>query len=224
MLWCVSIGNQARGHQLELRNMNVGEGTKFQGCSDGETCANTPGNAVLFDDAPLKLLDLSRCQFSERGQGYPHPGSNGLVTRPLEREDYSKGYLSLLSQLTKVGEYDRDTYNAQFDRMKALPEMYYVVVIEDVSLRRVIASATLVMELKFIHNAACRGRIEELVVDAEYRNLHLGSYLLELLTVLSREIGAYKITLDCKEHLEGFYRKYGYVNEGQLYLSQRFHE
>lgn len=182
------------------------------------------GNGVLFDDAPLKSLDLSTCQFSERGQNYPHPGRDGLLTRPLEREDHSKGYLSLLSQLTKVGEYSSETYNAQFDRMKALPGVYYVVVVEDVSRQRVVASATLVMELKFIRNAACRGRIEELVVDKEYRNLHLGSYLLELLTTLSKELGAYKITLDCNELLEGFYKKYGYVNEGQLYLSQRFHE
>ena len=181
-------------------------------------------NEALFDDSPLKSLNLSKCQLSRRGQEYPHPGGSELVTRPLERQDYSKGYLSLLSQLTKVGEYNKETYEAQFDRMKALPGVYYVVVVEDLSRERVVASATLVMELKFIRNAACRGRIEELVVDTEYRNLHLGSYLLELLTTLSRELGAYKITLDCDQSLEGFYRKYGYVNEGQLYLSQRFHE
>lgn len=179
---------------------------------------------ALFDDTLLRSMDLSKCQLSERGQNYPHPGGDGLLVRPLEREDYTKGYLSLLSQLTKVGDYDRKTYDAQFDRMKALPGVYYVLVIEDVTSQRVVASATLVMELKFIRNAATRGRIEELVVDNEYRKLHLGSYLLELLTVLSRELGAYKITLDCKEELEGFYKKYGYVNEGQLYLSQRFHE
>lgn len=191
---------------------------------DREKHVCTVSAAALFDDTLLRSIDLSRCQLSERGQNYPHLGSNGLLVRPLEREDYTKGYLSLLSQLTKVGDYDRETYDAQFDRMKALPGVYYIVVIEDVSRQRVVASATLVMELKFIRNAASRGRIEELVVDSEYRKLHLGSYLLELLTVLSRELGAYKITLDCKEELEGFYKKYGYVNEGQLYLSQRFRE
>lgn len=195
---------------------------------NGETAPNagTTSKDVLFDGAPLKSLDVSRCQLSNRGQNYPHPSSerDELLTRPLERGDYSKGYLSLLSQLTKVGDYTKDIYEAQFDRMKSLPGMYYIVVIEDLSRQRVIASGTLVMELKFIRNAARRGRIEELVVDSEYRKLHLGSYLLELLTALSRELGAYKITLDCKETLEGFYKKYGYLNEGQVYLSQRFHE
>ena len=99
-----------------------------------------------------------------------------------------------------------------------------MVVVEDLSRGALVASGTLVMEHKFIRGAATRGRLEELVVDSEYRNLHLGSYLLELLTVLCRELGAYKMTLDCKTELEGFYGKYGYKNEGQAYLSQRFHE
>ena len=197
----------------------VGINSKLNGMAVGErdvASAATTDNDVLFDDASLKWLDLSTCQLSA--------GSDGLVARPLRREDHAKGYLSLLAQLTKVGDYTREIYEAQFDRMKALPGIYYVVVIEDVPRQRVVASATLVMELKFIRNATCRGRIEELVVDGEYRSLHLGSYLLELLSELCRKLGAYKITLDCKEELEGFYCKYGYVNEGQVYLSQRFHE
>ena len=189
----------------------------------GEECHASVSEDVLFDDAPLKALDLSKCQFVSRGQSYPDLGGDGLLARPLEREDYAKGFLPLLSQLTKVGEYSRDKYEAQFDAMKALPGAYYVLVVEDVPRQKVVATATLVMELKFTHNACRRGSIEELVVDKEYRNLHLGSYLLEILTVFSRGLGVYKITLDCKEPLVGFYKKYGYVNEGQAYLSQRFY-
>ena len=199
-------------------NWRMGESTSGEVVGGG-------GSEVLFDDSLLRSLDLSRCRLAERGQAYPHPGvSDALLTRPLERGDFSKGYLSLLSQLTRVGDYARETYEAQFDRMKALPGVYYVVVVEDVPRQRVVASATLVMELKFIRGAATRGRLEELVVDSEYRNLHLGSYLLELLTALCRRLGAYKMTLDCKRELEGFYAKYGYTNEGQAYLTQRFHE
>lgn len=179
---------------------------------------------VLFDDAVLKRLDFSTCQFAERGQNYPNPGGADLIARPLERGDFAKGFLPLLSQLTRVGDYGRETYEAQFDAIKALPGTTFIVVVEDYSKQRVVATATLLLELKFIHHAAKRGRIEDLVVDEEYRHLRLGSFLLELLTVLSRELGVYKVTLDCKLSLEGFYKKYGYVNEGQLYLSQRFRD
>lgn len=191
---------------------------------DAETCAAVGSSPdALFDDSVLRSLDLSRCKLAARGQAYPRL-SDSLVTRPLERDDFDKGYLALLSQLTKVGDYSREKYEAQFDCMKALPGVYYVVAVEDVDRGRVVATASLIMEHKFIRGAATRGRLEELVVDSEYRNLHLGSYLLELLTELCRQLGAYKMTLDCKPEVEGFYTKYGYTNEGQRYLTQRFHE
>lgn len=182
------------------------------------------GEDVLFDDSVLRRLDLSDCRLAERGQSYPNPGGDGLVARPLAKSDFEKGYLSLLSQLTRVGDYDRETYEAQFDAMRRLPGVHYIVVVEDVARQRVVASASLVIELKFIHHAAKRGRFEDLVVDKDYRNFRLGSYLLELLTVLSRELDVYKITLDCKEALAGFYGKCDYISEGQLYLSRRFRD
>ena len=182
------------------------------------------GGEALFDDSVLRSLDLSRCKLVARGQGYPYL-SDSLRARPLERGDFANGYLSLLSQLTRVGDYPREKFEAHFDRMRALPGVYYTVVVEDVDGgRRVVGTATLVMELKFIRGAVTRGRLEELVVDSEYRNLHLGSYLLELVTELCRGLGAYKMTLDCKPEVEGFYSKYGYTNEGQRYLTQRFHD
>jgi glucosamine-phosphate N-acetyltransferase len=189
----------------------------------GETEGLDGGGEALFDDSVLWSLDLSRCKLAARGQGYPCL-SDSLRVRPLERGDFAKGYLSLLSQLTRVGDYPREKFEAHFDRMRALPGVYYTVVVEDVDLGRVVGTATLIMELKFIRGATTRGRLEELVVDSEYRNLHLGSYLLELVTELCRGLGAYKMTLDCKPEVEGFYSKYGYTNEGQRYLTQRFHD
>ena len=189
----------------------------------GEECPSTDKD-TLFDDAVLKRLDLSSCRFSERGLEYPNVDRGDLVARPLERGDFAKGFLSLLSQLTRVGSYGRETYEAQFDAIRASPGVTYIVVVEDRSKGRVVATGTLLMELKFIHDAAKRGRIEDLVVDEAYREHRLGSFLLELLTSLGKELGAYKITLDCKEDVMGFYKKYGYDNEGQLYLTQRFRD
>ena len=189
----------------------------------GEQCPSTDKD-VLFDDAILKGLDVSACRFSERGMEYPNVNGGHLVARPLERGDFAKGFLPLLSQLTRVGNYGRETYEAQFEAIKASSGVTYIVVVEDRSKGRVVATGTLLMELKFIHNASKRGRIEDLVVDEAYREHRLGSFLLELLTTLGKELGAYKMTLDCKDDVAGFYKKYGYDNEGQLYLTQRFRE
>lgn len=178
----------------------------------------------LFNDEPLRKLDCSECSFSkEHGLCYPEVGK-ALRARPLERSDYGKGYLDLLTQLTKVGSYSKLKYESHFDAMKQMTGCHYIVVVEDTEIAKVVASATLVVEKKFIHGAVNRGRIEDVVVDKDYRNLHLGSFLLELLTVLSRELGCYKVTLDCKPEMEGFYKKSGYLNEGQLFLTKRFHD
>ena len=178
----------------------------------------------LFNDEPLRRLNLSECLFSkEHGVFYPEVGK-AFRARPLERSDYDKGYLGLLSQLTKVGDYSKAKYESHFDAMKQMTGCHYVVVIEDTEIAKVVANATLVIEKKFIHGAVNRGRIEDVVVDKDYRKLHFGSFLLELLTVLSRELGCYKVTLDCKSEMEGFYQKFGYVNEGQLFLTKRYHD
>lgn len=196
---------------------------------------SSPDPNVLFNDGLVRGLDFSKCSCAQKhGLSYQNPGARDgreLIARPLERTDFSKGYLSLLSQLTKVGEYGEQTFNAQFNRMKAMPGTHYVLVVEDpgspVGSRngfkgRVIASATLVVECKFIHGAAMRGRIEDVVVDEDYRGMHLASLLLETQRLLAQALGCYKLTLDCKEPMSGYYAKFGYENEGQLFLTQRF--
>lgn len=185
---------------------------------------NSSDSNVLFDDTALRTLNCSDCSFAkDHGLSYPEVGK-GLRARPLEKSDYDKGYLELLSQLTKVGSYSKQKYESHFDAAKQMTGCHYIVVVEDTEIARVVANATLIVEKKFIHGAVNRGRIEDVVVDKDYRKLKLGSFLLELLTVLSGELGCYKVTLDCKPEVEGFYQKFGYVNEGQLFLTKRYHD
>lgn len=87
---------------------------------------------------------------------------------------------------------------------------------------RTVCSATLIVERKFIHCAALRGRIEDVVVEDEYRGRHLGGLLLETLTSLSKRLGCYKTSLDCKLEVSPFYKKFGYADESTLFLVQRF--
>lgn len=187
---------------------------------------------ILFDDKLLRELDYSKTScYAQHGLSYLHPGTkNGrkLIARPLERGDHSKGYLSLLSQLTRVGEYGSDLFEAQFDRMKKMVGCHYILVVEDPGgvngMRggRVIATATLIVECKFVHEAATRGRIEDVVVDADYRRMHLGTFLLETLKMCCEPLNCYKLTLDCKEEMVPYYSKLGFSNEGQFFLTQRY--
>ena len=192
---------------------------------------SSPEPNVLFNDKLIKSLDYSKSPcYVEYGLTYQHLSTKDgrkLIARPLEKSDFSKGYLTLLSQLTTVGSYSADVFEAQFSRMQSMPGCHYILVVEDQGSMngiapKVVATATLLVECKFIHSAAFRGRIEDVVVDSAYRGMHLGSFLLDTLKLLSQALGCYKITLDCKEPMLSYYTKLGYGNEGQYFLSQRF--
>ena len=76
---------------------------------------------VLFNEAVLKRLAPAEGSVADGlGRVGAGPGA-GLRLRPLERGDFDKGYLALLSQLTHVGDYGKERYEAQFDGMRAMP-------------------------------------------------------------------------------------------------------
>lgn len=62
----------------------------------------------------------------------------------------------------------------RFDEMAACEGMYYVFVIEDTNTKHIVASCTLAVEKKFIRGCSARGRIEDVVVDENYRGKQLG--------------------------------------------------
>ena len=75
-----------------------------------------------------------------------------LQLRRLQRSDYSKGFLPLLAQLTDVGDVSEERFGERFDAIERRSDGQLLFVIEDLTLHQVIASATLLVELKFIHN------------------------------------------------------------------------
>lgn len=79
----------------------------------------------------------------------------------------------------------------------------------DLASNRIIATATLVIELKFIRSCGKCGHIEDVVVDSSYRGLGLGLQVLEALIAAAKENGCYKIILDCAESNVAFYEKCG---------------
>ncbi|PIO63929.1 hypothetical protein TELCIR_14459 [Teladorsagia circumcincta] len=52
---------------------------------------------------------------------------------------------------------------------------------------RVVGAATLVIEWKFIHQAGCRGRVEDVVVDKEMRGKKMGALLNKVLVGLAKK-------------------------------------
>ena len=148
-----------------------------------------------------------------------------LIARPLRLSDHQHGYLNLLSQLTEVGEVDRQQYEARFKQMQLinnLSEHYLVVVIEDRNTNTIVGASTLFLEFKFIHSCAIRGRLEDVAVLDTYRKKQIGELVVRIIVELARETrNCYKLTLDCKDSLVKFYSKNDF-SYGSNMLSIRF--
>jgi GNAT superfamily N-acetyltransferase len=83
--------------------------------------------------------------------------------------------------------------------MLARPETYYILVFEHVPSKRIIATATLLVERKFLRNAGLVGHIEDVAVDPEQRGKNLGKRVIVALTEIAEKVGCYKTILDCNE-------------------------
>ncbi|XP_044744264.1 probable glucosamine 6-phosphate N-acetyltransferase [Coccinella septempunctata] len=167
----------------------------------------------LYDPDLLKNLDWD----SVKGCLSPpitneNTGENWLLVRPLQLEDFDNGYLQLLSQLTTVGNVDQEKFRNQFHAMQKAGG-YYVTVVEDLRNSQIIGAATLVTEFKFIHECALRARLEDVVVNSTYRGKQLGKLIVLTVTLLSKKLGCYKMSLDCKDKLIPFYKSIGYKLE-----------
>ncbi|KAG8561628.1 hypothetical protein GDO81_015419 [Engystomops pustulosus] len=132
-----------------------------------------PDETPLFDPQLLEEIDWSQNTVSFRPPISPvHPGE-GLILRPLCTADINRGFYKVLGQLTKVGDVTAEDFIKKFEHMKKTKD-YFVTVVEDLNLGQIVATATLIVEHKFIRGCAKRGRIEEVVVSDECRGKQLG--------------------------------------------------
>jgi glucosamine-phosphate N-acetyltransferase len=74
-----------------------------------------------------------------------------------------------------------------------------VVVGEHLATKKIVAAATLLVERKFIHACGITGHVEDVVVSKAMRGRNLGVKLIEALKYLSKELGCYKLILDCSQ-------------------------
>ena len=132
----------------------------------------------------------------------------GVLLRALEGSDLDRGYLTLLSQLTTVGDATMQDVEQRFREIEASHD-YRILIAEDRASHRIVATGTLFVERKFIHGCGKVGHIEDVVVDASCRGQGVGKQLIEALMQWAQDKGCYKVILDCAEGNAGFYEKCG---------------
>ena len=136
------------------------------------------------------------------------PTSEDYIIRPLEADDYGRGYLSLLAELTTVGDISRPKFVAHLATLSPSTYRLFVLVAKsDPSL--IIGAGTLLIESKFIHACGSVGHIEDIVIAASERGKSLGKLMIARLVEEARASGCYKVILDCSEANVAFYEKCG---------------
>ena len=86
-------------------------------------------------------------------------------------------------------------------------------------LDELVATGTVFLEPKFLRNLATAAHIEDIAVDKSMQGKGLGKVLIEALTTLSENAGAYKTLLDCSDDNVPFYTKCGYETKG-VYMAK----
>jgi len=78
------------------------------------------------------------------------------------------------------------------------------------TLGRPLASATVIIEPKVIHDGASVAHIEDVVVDRCERGKGIAGMMIRRIVDFAREKGCYKALLHCAPHLESFYSSLGF--------------
>ncbi|SJX63113.1 related to glucosamine 6-phosphate n-acetyltransferase [Sporisorium reilianum f. sp. reilianum] len=138
-----------------------------------------------------------------------------IVVRPLASDDYARGHLRVLADLTSAPDIGAQAWAAQFALQQAAPNTYYPIVFVSTATDQIVACGTLFVEYKFLRAGGLCGHIEDIVVHKDGQGKGLGKRIIEVLTHVGRERGCYKVILDCSEKNVPFYEKCGYHKAGE---------
>jgi glucosamine-phosphate N-acetyltransferase len=137
--------------------------------------------------------------------------TKNIKFRLLEKSDFDKGYIELLSNLSHTGNISKKDFINRFNLIQN--NIYHsIYVLEQNNI--IISTATLIIEPKFIHNNGFVAHIEDVVVHPKYRGQYLGIDIIEFLIQYSKFYKCYKIILDCSIDLIPFYEKCNFKKNG----------
>lgn len=133
-----------------------------------------------------------------------------LEIRKIEINDYYKKYFDLLSQLTSADNVDFKDWEKRIQEIKK-NSYHHIFVIEDKG--KIVASITLLIEMKISRKLSKVGHIEDVVVSNGYRGKGLAKDLINYCINFSKNKDCYKLILNCNKKLAIFYSKFGFENK-----------
>ena len=130
-----------------------------------------------------------------------------VTVRELQKDDLFKGFLTSLDSLRQASDIEKNTAEKIFEKINNNPDHIIAVAEKD---QKVVGSATLLLETKFIHNGGVVGHIEDVVVDKNFQGQKIGEKIIKYLLDVAKNQGCYKTILDCTDEVKPFYEKLGF--------------
>jgi len=130
-----------------------------------------------------------------------------IKIRKLQRKDIYNGFLLSLDSLRDSSHIKPKKANAIFDRILKNPNQIIYVALDN---SKVIGSASILIEQKFIHDGGKVAHIEDVVVRKEFQGKGIGQKIVGKLLEYAEKQGCYKTILDCNNNLVKFYEKMGF--------------
>ncbi|NIP61922.1 MAG: GNAT family N-acetyltransferase, partial [Nitrosopumilaceae archaeon] len=119
-----------------------------------------------------------------------------VQVRELQKEDLFNGFLTSLDSLRKTSDISKERAEEIFKKIASNEDHIIAVAVLD---GKIVGSATLLIEQKFIHNGGLVGHIEDVVVDTNFQGKKIGKKIIEYLLERSKNRGCYKTILDCSD-------------------------
>lgn len=132
-----------------------------------------------------------------------------MEIRLINENDIDKKIIELYNQLSKTTEINREDFK---NFVGSLNEYHNILVI--VENNNIIGCATYLIENKLIRNVSKVMHIEDVVIDCNSRGKKLGKLLIDSLKNKAKDMGCYKVILDCSEENSIFYEKCGFNKHG----------
>ncbi|HZU38291.1 MAG TPA: GNAT family N-acetyltransferase [Gemmataceae bacterium] len=137
-------------------------------------------------------------------QGASRPAT-GLVLREMNGQDLENGFLDTLADLAEVQLTLEQAREVLRQRLRRDVRTY--VACQD---GRVVGTASLLVEQKFIHGGGRCGHIEDVVVQRTWQGCGVAQALVRYAVQEARRLGCYKVILNCFEALVPFYTRCGF--------------
>ena len=118
------------------------------------------------------------------------------------------GFWETLANLTPAKKVSYSQAVKAYHRAKKQDSYTYVAV--DSVDGQIVGIIKLLVEQKFIRSLALAGHIEDVATRKGYEGQGIASQLVDMALQKAKALGCYKVILDCRQELIGFYKRFGF--------------